>query len=94
MKRINANHSTNSYHRKDDVLYIHDFEDRPDYYAFGGFDGIRKVVFAEDIRVIPQNSIQFCRDLEEIVWPKDVRVIERDSFMDCRSLKEIRFPVL
>ena len=84
--------SEDSYHIENGVLYVYGFKERPDYFKLGGFDGIRKLVLSDGIRVIPQGSFQLYPDLEEIVWPKGLRAIEGCSFMDCRSLKELHLP--
>lgn len=60
----------NSYELRDDVVYVRDFRQPPDYFRENGFAGIQKVVFADGISVIPRGTMQLFRDLREIVWPK------------------------
>lgn len=82
----------NSYEIKDGVIYVRDFRRPPDYFRENGFAGIRKVVFADDISVIPRCSMQLLKELREIVWPKCLKVIGEGCFSDCSSLTELKLP--
>ena len=66
---------SSSYTIEDGVLYVRDFDDRPDYFKNGGFGGIRKIVFRDGIEEIPDQAVQLYGDLAEIVWPKTLKSI-------------------
>ena len=73
-------------------MYVRDFRRPPDYFRENGFAGIRKVVFADDISVIPRCSMQLLKELREIVWPKGLKAIGEGCFSDCSSLTELKLP--
>ena len=80
-----------AYRIEDGVLYVRSFKTRPDYFRDNAFSGIRKIVFADDITVIPQGYASLYKDLEEIVFPKNCKVLEDSCFSDCVLLQD---PVL
>ena len=78
-----------AYRIEDGVLYVRSFKTRPDYFRDNAFSGIRKIVFADDITVIPQGYASLYKDLEEITIPENVEYIDQEAFLGCSSLKRI-----
>lgn len=84
--------ASNSYNLENGVLYVPDFQKQLDYFENQGFDGIKKIVFSDDIRKIPDGSFQLYKDLEEIAWPKALKDIGSGCFTNCISLRTLELP--
>lgn len=69
------------------VLYLPKASTEVAGYAFSGFEGLEKVVFSENVKVIGSHAFANCISLNTMVIPSNVDSIGNSCFLNCLQLE-------